>query len=200
MWELDSKESWALKNWCFWTVVLEKTLERPLECKEIQPVHPKGDQSWMFTGRTDAEAEAPVVWPPDAKSWLTRKDPDAGKDWTGGEGDDRGWDGWMALPTRWIWVWASSRSWWWTGMPGMLQSMQSQRVAHDWVTERQQGMENGKQEKVNVIVQLVSHLFLWLDFFFFLVIFWRDVLHSGLFKTVIIFIIYLCSLLSCLSL
>ena len=146
---------------------MEKTLERPLECKEIQPVHPKGDQSWMFTGRTDAEAEAPVVWPPDAKSWLTRKDPDAGKDWTGGEGDDRGWDGWMALPTRWIWVWASSRSWWWTGMPGVLQSMQSQRVAHDWVTERQQGMEKGKQEKVNVIVQLVSHLFLWLDFFFF---------------------------------
>ena len=78
MWELDYKESWALKNWCFWTVVLEKTLERPLDCKEIQPVHPEGDQSWVFIGRTEAEAETPILWPPDAKSWLTRKDPDAG--------------------------------------------------------------------------------------------------------------------------
>ena len=81
MWELDYKESWAQKNWCFWTVVLEKTLESPLDCKEVQPVHPKGDQSWMFTGRTDVEAETPVLWPPDAKSWLIGKDPDAGKDW-----------------------------------------------------------------------------------------------------------------------
>ena len=81
MWELDCKESWAPKNWCFWTVVLEKTLESPLDCKEIQTVHPKGDQSWIFTGRTDAKAEAPVLWPPDAKSRLIRKDPDAGKDW-----------------------------------------------------------------------------------------------------------------------
>ena len=79
--ELDYKESWVPKNWCFWTVVLEKTLESPLDCKEIQPVHPKGDQSWMFTGRTDAEAETPILWPPDAKSWLIWKDPDAGKDW-----------------------------------------------------------------------------------------------------------------------
>ena len=79
MWELDWKESWALKNWCFWTVVLEKTLESPLDCKEIQPVHPKGNQSWKFTGRTDAETL--VLWPPDAKSWLIGKDPDAGKDW-----------------------------------------------------------------------------------------------------------------------
>ena len=81
MWELDSKESWAPKNWCFWTVVLEKTLESLLDCKEIQLVHPKGNQSWIFIGRTDAEAEAPVLWSPDAKSWLTGKDPDAGKDW-----------------------------------------------------------------------------------------------------------------------
>ena len=81
MWELDHKESWAQKNWCFWTVVLEKTLESPLDCKEIQPVHSKGDQAWVFIGKTDAEAETPILWPPDAKSWLIGKDPDVGKDW-----------------------------------------------------------------------------------------------------------------------
>ena len=81
MWELDFEESWAPKNWCFWTVVLEKTLESPLDCKEIQPVHPKGDQSWVFIGRTDAEAETPILWPPHVKSWLIGKDPDAGRDW-----------------------------------------------------------------------------------------------------------------------
>ena len=81
MWELDCKESWVPKNWCFWTVVLEKTLERPLDCKEIQPVHPKGNQSWIFIGRTDAEAETPIFWPTDAKSWHIWKDLDAGKDW-----------------------------------------------------------------------------------------------------------------------
>ena len=81
MWELDYKESWALKNECFCTVVLEKTLESPLDCKEIQPVHPKANQSWIFIGRTDVEAEAPILWPPDAKNWLTGKDPDAGQDW-----------------------------------------------------------------------------------------------------------------------
>ena len=81
MWELNHKESWALKNWCFWTVVLEKMLESPLNYKEIQPVHPKGDQSWIFIGRTDAEAETPILWPPDVKSWLIGKGPDAGEDW-----------------------------------------------------------------------------------------------------------------------
>ena len=81
MWELDHKEFWTQKNWCFWTVVLEKTLESPLDCKEIQPVHPKGDQSWVFIGRTDAEVEAPILWPPDGKNWFIRKNPDAGKDW-----------------------------------------------------------------------------------------------------------------------
>ena len=81
MWELDYRESWAPKNWCFWTVVLEKTLENPLDCKEIQPVNPKGNQSWIFIGRTDVGAEAPVLWPPDVKNWLLGKDPDAGKDW-----------------------------------------------------------------------------------------------------------------------
>ena len=81
MWELDYEESWVPKNWCFWTVVLEKTLESPLDCKEIQPVHPKGDQSWVFLGMTDVEAETPILWPPDVKNWLIGKDPDAEKDW-----------------------------------------------------------------------------------------------------------------------
>ena len=98
MWELNYKESWAPKNWCFWAVVLEKTLESPLDCKEIQPVHPKGDQSWVFIGRTDAEAETPLLRPPDVKNWLIGKDPDAGKDWRWEE---------KGLLKR-TWVWASS--------------------------------------------------------------------------------------------
>ena len=81
MWELNYKQSWAPKNRCFWTVMLEKTLESPLDCREIQPVHPKGDQSWVFIGRTDVEVETPILWPPHAKSWLIGKDPDAGRDW-----------------------------------------------------------------------------------------------------------------------
>ena len=134
MWELDHKEGWTAKHWCFWTVVLEKTLESPLDCKEIQPVHPKGDQSWVFIGRTDAEAEAPVLWPPNVKSWLIVKDLDSQKDWRREEKGMRGWDGWMASPTQWTWVWASSGSWWWTGKPGVLQSMglQSQTRLSDW--------------------------------------------------------------------
>ena len=133
MWELDYKESWVLKNWCFWTVVLEKTLESPLDCKEIQPIHPKGNQSWIFIGRTDAEAENSTLWPPDVKNWLLGKDSDAGKDWRQEEKGTA--DGWMASLTRWTWVWASSGSCWWTGKPGMLQSMGLQRVGHNWVTE-----------------------------------------------------------------
>ena len=101
------------------------------DCKEIQPVHPKGNQSWIFT---DAEAETPVLWPPDAKNWLIGKDPDAGKDWRWEKGIT-GWDGWMSSPTRWTWVWVNSGSWWWTGRPGVLQCMGSQTVGHDWVTE-----------------------------------------------------------------
>ena len=81
MWESDHKESWMPKNWCFWTVVLEKTLKSPLDCKEIQPAHPKGNQSWIFIGKTDAKAETPILWPPNGKNWLIWKDPDAGKDW-----------------------------------------------------------------------------------------------------------------------
>ena len=136
MWELDCEESWVPKNGCFWTVVLEKTLESPLDCKEIQPVHPKGEQSWVFIGRTDGwswnsntlatSCEELTYW---KRPWC----------WeglgAGGIGDDRGWDGWMASLTRWAWVWADSGSLWWTGRPGMLQFMGSQRVRHDWVTE-----------------------------------------------------------------
>ena len=132
------KEGWALKNWCFWTVVLEKTLESPLHCKEIQPVHPKGNQSWIFIGRTDAEAEAPIVWPPDAKSWFIGKDRDAGKDWRQEEKGMTGWDGWMASPTQWTWVWASSGRWWRTRKPVVLQSLESQRVGHNWATDQQE--------------------------------------------------------------
>ena len=128
MCELDYKESWVLKNWCFWTMVLQKTLERPLDCKEIQPVHPKGDQSWVFIGSTDVEAETPILWPPDAKSWLIWKGPDAGKDWGQEEKRMIDWDGWMASPTRWTWIWVDSRSWWWTERPGVLQFMGSQRL------------------------------------------------------------------------
>ena len=144
MWELNYKESWALKNWCFWTVVLEKTLESPLDCKGIKLVNPKGNQSWIFIGRTDAEAEAetPILWPLDVKTWPIWKDLDAGKDsWqkrlsSGGEGDDRGWEGWMALPTQWTWVWVDSGIWWWTGRPGVLWFMGSQRVGHYWATKQ----------------------------------------------------------------
>ena len=127
MWESDYKEGWAPKNWCFQIVVLEKTLESPLDCKEIQPVNPNGNQPWIFIRRTDAEAEALTFWPPDAKSWLTGKDLDAGKDWGQvGEEGNRGWDGWMASLTQWTWVWANYGRWWRTGKPGVLQSMESQ--------------------------------------------------------------------------
>ena len=127
MWELDYKESWTLKNWFFWTLVLEKTLERPLDSKESQPVHPKGDQSWVFIGRTDIEAEAPILWPPDAEGWLIWKCPGAGKDWRQEEKGES--------PTQWTWVWVVFGSWWWTGRPGVLQFIGWQRVWHDWATE-----------------------------------------------------------------
>ena len=122
MWELDYKESWAPKNCCFWTVVLEKTLESLLDCKEIQPVNPKGNQSWIFIGRTDAEVptwwEELTFW---KRAWCCER-------LKAGEGDDRGWDGWMAPPTRWTWVWVNSRSHWCTGRSYLLQSMGLQRA------------------------------------------------------------------------
>ena len=138
MWELNYKESWVPKNWCFWTVVLEKTLEGPLDCKEIQPVHPKGNRSWIFIGRTDAEAEIQYF------GHLMQRTDSLGKTLKLGKIEgrrrsdemDRGWDGWMASLTQWTWVWVNSGSWRWTGRLGMLQSMGLQRVGHDWVTER----------------------------------------------------------------
>ena len=136
MWELDYKESWALKNWCFWTVVLEKTLESPLDCKEIQPIHAKGDQSWVFTGRTDFWS-----WNSNTLATWCEELTHLKRPWcwerlrAGGEGDDRRWDGWMTSPTQWTWVLVNSGSWWWTGRPGVLRSMRSQRVGHDWATE-----------------------------------------------------------------
>ena len=136
MWELDCEESWAAKNWCFWTVVLEKTLESPLDCKEIHPVHSEGDQSWViscwrdwywsWTSNTLATScEELTHW---KRLWCWER-------LRAREGDDRGRDGWMASPTQWTWVWVNSRSWWWTGRPGMLQFMGSQRVGHDRATE-----------------------------------------------------------------
>ena len=133
--ELDYKESWAQKNWCFWTVVLDKTLESPLDCKEIQPVHPKGDQSWVLIGRTDVEAETPntlATWCEELTHWE--------RPWfwerlrAGGEGDDQGWDGCMVSPNQWTWVWVYSNSLWWTGRPGMLRFMgsQSRTRLSDW--------------------------------------------------------------------
>ena len=136
MWALDHKDRGALKNWCFWIAVLEKTLQSPLNCKETKPVNPKGNQSWMFMGRTDAEAEAPILWLSDARSWLNRK-----KTWcwerlrAGWEWGNRGWDCCMASLTRWTWVWASSGYWWWIGKPGLLQSTVWQSVRHDLGTE-----------------------------------------------------------------
>ena len=130
MWELDHKESWALKNWCFWTVVLEKTLENPLYCKEIQSVHPKGNQSWIFIGRTDAEAEALILWLPDAKNWLIGKAPDPEKDW---RQEERGMteDVMVGLHHQL----ESGHEFEQAPRPGVLQSMELQRVGHDWVTE-----------------------------------------------------------------
>ena len=123
----------AFELWCW------RRLESPLHCKEIHTVNPKRSQSWVFIGMTGAEAETPSLWPPDAKNWLTGKDPDAGKDWRWEDKDgDRGWDGWMASLTQWTWVWVGSGSWWWTGKTGVLQSMGLQRVRHDWASEQQQ--------------------------------------------------------------
>ena len=135
MWELDYKESWAPKNWCFWTVVLERTIESPLDCKEIQPVHPKGDQSWVFW--TDWcwswNSNTLAMWCEELSHWK--------RPWcwerlrAEGEGDDRGWDGWMASPTQWTWVWADSGSWWWIGRPGVLCAESDMTEQLNWTDE-----------------------------------------------------------------
>ena len=148
MWELDCEEGWAPKNWCFWTVVLEKTLESPLDYKEIQPVHSEGDQPWDFFG-----GEWCWSWNSNILATLCEELTHWKRLWcweglgVGREGDNRGWDGWMASQTRWSWVWVNSGSWWWTGRPGMLQFTGSQRVGHDWATElnwtERQGTDNG---------------------------------------------------------
>ena len=129
MWELDHKEGWELKNWCFWAVFLEKTLKSPLDFKEIKPVNPNGNQSWIFFGSTDAEA--PALWPPNVGQ-LISKDRDSGKDWRQEEKGKTekmvGWHHWLNG------VWASSRRCWWTGKPATLQSIGLQRVRHDWAS------------------------------------------------------------------
>jgi len=136
MWELDCEENWVPKNWCFWTVVLEKTLESPLDCKEIQPVYPKGDQSWVFIGRTDAKAETPILWPPHVKSWLIGKDSDAGKEWGQEkkgttEEEMAGWHHWLdGCEPRWTPGVGDGQ-----GGLVVLQFMGLQRVRHDGETE-----------------------------------------------------------------
>ena len=136
MWELDCEESWVPKNWCFWTVVLEKTLESPLDCKEIKLVYPKGNQSWIFIERTDAKAETPILWPHDVKSWLIWKDPDAGKDWRQEqkgmtENEMVGWHHQLNIYEFEQTLGDREGQ----GRPGMLQSTGSQRPGHDWASE-----------------------------------------------------------------
>ena len=138
MWELDCKESWALKNWCFWTVVLEKTLESPLDCKDIQPVYPKGDQSWVFIGRTDAKTETPILWSPDVKNWLIGKDPDDRKHW-GQEEKEMTEDemvGWHHRLNGHGFGWTPGVGDGQRGRPHMLRFMGLQIVRHDLVTEQ----------------------------------------------------------------
>ena len=161
MWELDCEESWAPKNWCFWTVVLEKTLEGPLDCKEIQPVHPKGNQSWIFIGRTDAEAETPILkelthW---KRPWCCERLK------AGGEGDDRGWDGWMALPTWCTWVWgmlqelAMDREAWRAAVHGVTKSWTQLSDRTELNTNQRRGWQSGRVKHTSSICHLYEIYF-----------------------------------------
>ena len=135
MWELDSTESWVPNNQCFWTVALEKTLQRPLDCKEIQPVHPNGNQSWILIGSTDVEAETPILWSRNVKNWLFEKILMLGKI-EGRRRRGRQRMSWLdGITNSMDMSWVNSRSWWWTGRSVMLQSMGLQRVGHNWATE-----------------------------------------------------------------
>ena len=161
MWELDHKEGWALTNWCFWIVVLEKTLESLLDCKEIKPVNSKGNQPWIFIGRTNTEAEAPILCSTDGKSWLT------GKDLMLGKIEGRRRRRWQRM--RWLdgitelmdMSLSKLRNWWWTGRPGMLWFMGSQRVGHDWATE----LKFSLRSWISSLIPTGSCLFLWVSIF-----------------------------------
>ena len=147
MWQLNHREGWVLKNWCFQVMVLEKTLESPLDSKEIKPVSPKGNQLWILTGRTDAES-----WSSNTLATWCEKLTQWKRPWcwgrlrAGGEGGDTGWNGWMASLIQWTWVWANSGSWR-TAKPGVLQSVGSQRVGHDWATEQKQYLHRAETNK-----------------------------------------------------
>ena len=154
-----------LTQWRQVLCLTDYILESPLDCKEIQPVHSEGDQPWYFFGRKDAKAETPVFWPPHAKSWLIGKDSDAGRDW--GQEEKRtkedemaGWHHWLY---RWTWVWVNSRSWWWTGRPGVLRFMRSQRVGHDWVTDL---IWSDLCREIKMIIYFLFMLYLPFGFFY----------------------------------
>ena len=154
MWELEYKESWVLEHWCFWTVVLEKTLESPLDSKETQPVsvlniHWK-DWCWSWNSNTLATWCKELTHLKRPWCWERLK--------VGGEGNYRGWDGWMASPTQWTWVWVNSRSWWWTGRPGVLQSMVSQRARHDWATELNWDMVISGSKKKTFLIEFLLYI------------------------------------------
>ena len=159
MWELNHKEGWAPKSWCFWTVVLEKTLDNPLDCKEIQPVHPKGNQSWIFIRRTDAEAEALILWPPHVKSWLIGKDPNAGKDWgqeEKGMTEDEMVEWHHPLKGH---EFEQTQRRWRTGKCGVLRSMELQSVGHNWMI--------GQQQCLPVLGSRVTQLYIYVYLLFF---------------------------------